>query len=88
MDPDTNAIMLIGDNPISWMQQIGRLSQTGHNTIIVLQDIHRSQGHTNAWEKICLDANVKLSIDLYGLGLLFFRADFKEKQHFILRGPR
>jgi hypothetical protein len=38
-----------------------------------------------AWEKICKDDRVTLSIDLFFIGLVFFRKEFREKQHFVIR---
>jgi len=34
---------------------------------------------------MCANEEVRMSIDLYGTGLLFFKQSFKEKQHFVLQ---
>ncbi len=55
-----------------------------HNdTLFIFDDIHWSQGMENAWNKIIENQKVTISIDLYHLGLVFFRKE-STKQHFIL----
>jgi predicted O-methyltransferase YrrM len=54
------------------------------NTIMVFDDIYWSKGMTEAWNHICNQKEVSLSIDLYRLGILFFRKEQKQKEHFIL----
>ncbi len=43
------------------------------NTVIVLDDIHISDEMEEAWEEIKGDGNVSFTIDLYRMGLVFFR---------------
>ena len=38
-----------------------------------------------AWENIKQDPAVTCSIDLFFIGIVFFRKEFKEKQHFVIR---
>jgi len=38
-----------------------------------------------AWQVICDDPDVMLTIDLFSAGLVFFRDQFRVKQHFIIR---
>lgn len=66
-----------------WMTDA--LSKATPDTIILLNGIHRSAHHTSKWETLRQHPSVRLSIDLFDLGLLFFRDAFKEKQHFILK---
>jgi len=63
-------------------QNLGMLNKDG---MIVIPGIHASAEHSAAWKKICSQAQVRMSIDLYGVGLLLFREEFKEQQHFILK---
>lgn len=51
---------------------------------VILDDIHWSKGMGNAWNILCQDPRVSVSIDLFGMGVLFIRPE-QEKQHFILR---
>lgn len=61
------------------------LPKTHENSIIVFDDIHWSAEMETAWEKIRKDERVTLSIDLFFIGLVFFRNEFREKQHFTIR---
>lgn len=54
-------------------------------TILVFDDIHWSAGMEAAWETIKAHPSVTLSIDLFFIGIVFFRPEFKVKQHFALR---
>ena len=53
-------------------------------TIFVFDDIYWSKGMTQAWQEICAHSSVKLSIDLFSLGLVFFAPELS-KQHVTLR---
>ncbi len=56
-----------------------------HNdSILVFDDIHWSSEMTQAWETIRKDTRVSLSIDLFKMGLVFFKKELS-KQHMILR---
>lgn len=57
--------------------------KTNERTVLVFDDIHWSPGMVNAWHKICADDAVTLSVDLFRLGLIFFRSGLS-KQHFNL----
>ncbi|HXS37379.1 MAG TPA: hypothetical protein VN721_11810 [Flavipsychrobacter sp.] len=57
------------------------------HTIIVVSNIHETRLHTEMWNRVAKGTKVKLSIDLYKIGLLFFKEEFKVKQHFILKYP-
>lgn len=52
------------------------------NTMIAVHDQHQTKRHSQEWAKLCGDKAVRMSIDLYGVGLLIYREEFKEKQHF------
>ncbi len=60
------------------------LAKAGPQTCFVLDDIHWSAGMERAWTAIRQDPSVSLSIDLYRCGLLFFRTEHREKEHFLL----
>jgi hypothetical protein len=53
--------------------------------MIVVLSIHQTPHHTQAWNHFRNDSAVRLSLDLYKLGLVFFKEEFKEKQHFFLK---
>lgn len=55
------------------------------HSIVIVDDIHWSEGMEQAWEQIKGNPAATLSIDLFFIGLVFFRKDFKVKQHFVVR---
>lgn len=54
------------------------------HSIVVIDDIHWSEGMTQAWNELRKHPRVKLSIDLYRMGLLFFNEDFRQQQNLTL----
>ncbi len=56
-----------------------------NNTLFVFDDIHWSEEMESAWEKIKQHSQVRLTLDLFHFGLVFFRAEQKEKEHFVLK---
>lgn len=57
-----------------------------HNdSLFIFDDIHWSEEMESAWEKIKAHPKVKLTIDVFHFGLVFFREEQKEKEHFVLR---
>jgi len=61
------------------------LAKTSNDSILVFDDIHWSSEMEAAWETIKKNAAVTCSIDLFFIGVVFFRKEFKEKQHFTIR---
>lgn len=56
-----------------------------HNdTVFVFDDIHWSAGMERAWADIQAHPAVSVTVDLFGVGLVFFRRE-QPKQHFVLR---
>lgn len=53
------------------------------NSIVVIDDIYWSSEMKQAWTEIKLHSSVTLSIDLFRMGILFFRKD-RHKEHFRL----
>lgn len=50
-------------------------------SVIILDDIYWSRGMQKAWNELISDPMVTLSLDLYDVGILFFRQEFKSKHH-------
>nr|AIA19127.1 Methyltransferase domain protein [uncultured bacterium] len=55
------------------------------DTIMVFDDIHWSRDMEAAWEEIKADPKVQYSIDIFFMGFIFFRKEFKVKQDFNIR---
>jgi predicted O-methyltransferase YrrM len=60
------------------------LSKATEESIFIFDDIHWSSEMQKAWEFIKNDPSVTLTLDLFYMGLVFFRKA-QPKQHFILR---
>jgi predicted O-methyltransferase YrrM len=61
------------------------LPKTNNFSIIILDDIHWSREMEQAWQYCKDHTAVTLSIDLFFIGILIFRKEIKEKQHFSIR---
>jgi hypothetical protein len=61
------------------------LKSTNQNSVLIFDDIYWTADMTKAWEEIKTHPAVTLSIDLYKVGLIFFRKENKQKEHFCLK---
>ena len=61
------------------------LPHLDEHSILVFDDIHWSPQMESAWEAIQQHPSVVYTIDIFFLGFVFFRKDFKVKQHFTIR---
>lgn len=61
------------------------LPKISPETILIFDDIHWSQEMEDAWGLIKSHPSVKCAIDLFFIGVIFFREEFKEKQDFTIR---
>jgi len=59
---------------------------TIHNdTVFIFDDIHWSKEMEKAWEYIKNHKKVRLTIDTFNWGFVFFRKEQQEKEHFTIR---
>ena len=57
-----------------------------HNSsVLVFDDIHWSVEMEQAWEEIKSHPSVRCTVDIFFLGFVFFRSEFKVAQHFQVR---
>ncbi len=71
---------------IPTLQYFKSILQKSHeDTIFVFDDIHWSKEMEEAWEEIKTHKAVTLTIDLFFIGIVFLKKDFKVKQHFVVR---
>lgn len=61
------------------------LSKANNDSIFIFDDIHWSSDMEAAWKTIQQHPSVRCSVDLFFIGIVFFRTEFKEKQHFVIR---
>lgn len=71
------------DPTISYFQQLLRVVHPG--TILVFDDIHWSEEMERAWSEIKAHEAVAYTVDIFFLGFVFFRQDFRVKQDFAVR---
>lgn len=55
------------------------------NSVLIFDDIHWSEEMETAWKEITAHEAVTLSVDLFFIGLVFFRKENKIKQHFVIK---
>lgn len=61
------------------------LPKMDNNSILVFDDIHWSSEMERAWDEIKNHPAVQCTVDIFFLGFVFFRPEFKVKRHFIIR---
>lgn len=61
------------------------LKKTTPSSMIIFDDIHWSREMEMAWEEIKAYPATLLTVDLFFIGIIFFRPEFKVKQHFRIR---
>jgi predicted O-methyltransferase YrrM len=61
------------------------LEAVHENSILVFDDIHWSAEMEEAWAQISAHPRVTLSIDLFFIGVVFFRQEFAQKQQVSIR---
>lgn len=61
------------------------LSKAHDDTILIFDDIHWSREMEAAWDTIKAHPAVRCTVDLFFIGIVFFRPEFHEKQHFTIR---
>jgi predicted O-methyltransferase YrrM len=68
---------------LSYFEMI--MARSGPDSIIIFDDIHWSAEMEEAWDMIRRDPRVRCSLDLFFVGLVFFREEFHEKLDFSIR---
>ncbi len=61
------------------------LGNVNEDSVFVFDDIHWSKEMEDAWELIKKDERVTLTIDLFFIGMVFFKRGIHHKQHFVIR---
>ncbi len=60
------------------------LDKVHNESIFIFDDIHWSEDMEHAWEQIKAHPKVRVSIDLFQIGIVFFRRELS-KEHYIIR---
>ena len=61
------------------------LNKKNTNSIFVFDDIYWSDGMQKAWKEISSNKEVTLSLDIFKFGIVFFKTENKQKEHFVLK---
>jgi predicted O-methyltransferase YrrM len=61
------------------------LQKISPSSLIIIHDIHWSRDMEEAWKIIKSHPKVKMSIDIFSAGLIFFREEFQVRQQFTIR---
>lgn len=68
------------ENYFRWL-----LAKSNDSSVFIFDDIHWSREMEQAWNNIKDHFLVRCSIDLFSIGIVFFKHEFREKQHFTIR---
>ncbi|MEO5946819.1 MAG: class I SAM-dependent methyltransferase [Chitinophagaceae bacterium] len=61
------------------------LTRINNNSIMIFDDIHWSKEMEMAWDSIKSHTEVRCTIDLFFIGIVLFRKEFLDKEHFVIR---
>ena len=61
------------------------LPKVHENTLLIFDDIYWSEGMKEAWETIKAHPRVTITIDLFWIGLVFFKPGRMAKENFLIR---
>ncbi len=61
------------------------LEKKTNDSIFIFDDIHWSAEMEQAWEEIKQHPSVSCTVDIFFLGFVFFKSEFKTPQHFTIR---
>lgn len=70
------------EGTLKYLEECRRYSHPG--TVWVIGDIHWSEGMERAWETVKAMPGVKMTIDLFGMGVVLFRQEIPVPVHFVL----
>jgi hypothetical protein len=83
---DADIVVMPTQEPLLWASLAKHNFQLlKRDSLVFVANIHDTAVHTHEWNSMRKMPAVKMSIDLYGAGLLLFKEQFKEQQHFILK---
>ena len=68
----------------TWNNLEDGFGEVDEDTVLIFEGIHHSHRTEAAWEAIKANEDVTLSIDVYSIGMVFFREGI-EKQDFVLK---
>jgi hypothetical protein len=80
------AFIGVGQDETTMLENTNKLIDKMHaNSWVILHGIHTDSNMEAAWNRLKQHAKIRLTIDLFSIGILFCRTAQKEKEHFIIR---
>lgn len=67
---------------LAYFEQL--LTKVHNNSVLIFDDIYWSRDMAESWETIKASPKVRITVDLYRMGLVFFREEHLEKEDFTL----
>jgi hypothetical protein len=61
------------------------LDSAAADSLIIVHSIHDSTLHAKTWETLKSHPRITRSIDFFFVGVVFIKANYKQKEHFIVR---
>ena len=75
-----------GQDVDTMLRNVNKLIDNMHsNSFVILHGIHTDSNMEAAWDQLKKHTTIRLSIDLFAIGILFCRKEQKEQEHFIIR---
>jgi tRNA A-37 threonylcarbamoyl transferase component Bud32 len=75
-----------GQDETTMLENVNKLIDKMHaNSWVILHGIHTDSNMEAAWKQLKQHVKIRLTIDLFSIGILFCRKAQKEKEHFIIR---
>ena len=75
-----------GQDKANMLQSASSLIDKMHsNSLVILHGIHDDADMETVWNALKKHSNIRLTIDLFAIGILFCRKEQKEKEYFIIR---
>ena len=59
------------------------MDKIGKKALFIFDDIYWSKEMKEAWEEICADTRIQVSIDLFSIGIVFIDPELKKKHYTI-----
>lgn len=60
------------------------INSCSSKTIIIVKDLQKSKNYISNWNNLILSEKIKLSMEIFNLGILFFKSR-QQKEHFRIR---
>ena len=85
--PKLDLLFVDGDHTYTSTLKYFKMAQEKkhHHSVFVFDDINWNDEMKKAWHEIKDHPEVTLSLDLFSVGIIFFRKEQKEKEHFVLK---